>query len=57
MFEDSMKYIMDGGWFDVASLMAIAGCIAIPSFDMATVSWLLFVATTSCMRSWIVLII
>ena len=52
-----MKYIMDGGWFDVASLMAIAGCIAIPSFDMATVSWLLFVATTSCMRSWIVLII
>ena len=27
MFEDAMKYVMDEGWFDVASsLLAIAGC-------------------------------
>ena len=26
MLEDSMKYIMDEGWFDMASLVAIANC-------------------------------
>ena len=26
MLEDSMKYIMDEGWFDMASLVAIASC-------------------------------
>jgi hypothetical protein len=26
MFEDSLQIAMDGGWFDMASLVAIAGC-------------------------------